>query len=240
METRSEVDRLQEVYRQYALRGFGQSKWSDANRGNQAVRDEWRFKLRSMLQKAGFFPLENRRILDVGCGTGDRLAELQQWGASPRNLFGIDLILDRIRVARQNHPDLTFQAANAETLPFADEAFDLVAVFTVFTSILNPRMAANICDQIRRVLKSGGAVIWYDFRMHSPLNGQVRSISRKQIQSLFPDFKLSLETLSLLPPLARRLGRLTGLLYSPLNSVPFLRSHYLGVLTKPGSALRSK
>lgn len=233
METRSEVDRLQEVYREYAVRGFGQSKWSPANKGNQAVRDECQRRLRELLDQAGFFPLERRRILDVGCGAGERLAAFEDWGARPENLFGVDLIPERIRAARKNYPQITFELANAEELPFADGTLDLVTVFTVFTSILDRRMAANVCREINRALVPGGAVVWYDFRMHNPLNRHVRGISHLQIQNLFPGFMMKLETISLLPPLARRLGRLTNLLYPPLSSVPFLRSHYLGVLLKP-------
>jgi SAM-dependent methyltransferase len=233
METRSEVDRLQEVYREYAVRGFGRTKWSPANEGNRAIGDECQRQLRELLERAGFFPLEKRRILDVGCGSGERLAAFQDWGARPENLLGIDLIPDRIRAARKNHPQLNFELANAETLPFADGRFDLVTVFTVFTSILDRRMAANIRREIVRVLAAGGAVVWYDFRLNNPLNRHVRGISRRQIQNLFPGFELNLKTISLLPPLARLLGPLTNLLYPPLSSIPFLRSHYLGILTKP-------
>lgn len=233
METRSEVDRLQAVYREYTVRGFGQSKWSSANQGNQAIRDECQRQLRELLRQTGFFPLENRRVLDVGCGTGERLAAFADWGARPKNLYGVDLIPERISAARKNYPQLTFELANAEKLSFADGAFDLVAVFTVFTSILNREMAANVSREIVRVLAFGGAVVWYDFRLNNPLNRHVRGISRKQIQALFPGFKLNLKSISLLPPLARRLGRLTNRLYPPLSSVPFLRSHYFGILTKP-------
>jgi ubiquinone/menaquinone biosynthesis C-methylase UbiE len=233
METRAEVDRLQEVYRDYAIRGFGKSKWSPANRGNQAILNECHRKLREALEKAGFFPLETRRILEVGCGTGSRLAAFEEMGAQPENLFGVDLIPDRINAARQLYEGITFKLANAEALPFADGSFDLVAVFTVFTSILNRQMMANVSREITRVLNAGGGVIWYDFRMNNPVNRHVRGILRKQIRNLFPDFRLNLQTISLLPPLARRLGRLTNLLYPPLSSVPFLRSHYLGILTKP-------
>lgn len=233
METRSEVNRLQEVYRGYAVRGFGQSKWSPANAGNQAIRDECQRKLRELLEKSNFFPLKNRRILDVGCGAGERLATFENWGARPQNLFGVDLIPERIHAARKNHPQITFELANAEALPFADGGFDLVTVFTVFTSILHPAMAANVSREIIRVLAAGGAVAWYDFRLDNPLNRHVRGFSRRRVQNLFPDFKLNLEAISLLPPLARRLGPLTDRLYPPLSSIPFLRSHYLGLLKKP-------
>src|SRR5215471_2494403 len=112
METRSEVERIQRVYRDYAVRGFWRSKWSINNRGNQAVLDECRLKLHALLGKVGFFPLYHRRILDIGCGTGERLAALEDFGAQPGNLFGIDLIPDRISVARQNHPEISFETVN--------------------------------------------------------------------------------------------------------------------------------
>ena len=233
METRSEVDRLQAVYREYAVRGFGHSKWSPANRGNQEVRDECRSKLRALLRENGFFPVQSRRILDVGCGGGDRLAEFAAFGARPENMFGVDLMADRIAAARKNHPEIAFALANAEALPFADGAFDLVTVFTVFTSILDTHMATNVSSEITRVLAPGGGVVWYDFRLRSPFNRHVRGISRRQIQALFPGYRMNLQSLSLLPPLARRLGRLTPWLYPRLSAVPFLCSHYLGILRKP-------
>ena len=233
METPSEVHRLQEVYRQYAVRGLGQTKWSLTNKGNQALRDECQRMLRTLLEQAAFVPLQNRRILDLGCGTGEHLAAFEDLGASSENLVGVDLIPERIQAARANYPRIAFLLANAEQLPFADGVFDLVAVFTVFSSILDPRMTTNVCRELNRVLISGGGLVWYDFRMHNPLNNHVRGISRKQILRLFPGFETHLETISLLPPLARRLGRLTRWLYLPLSSASFLRSHYLGILKKP-------
>lgn len=232
METRSEVDRLREVYRQYATCGFGESKWSNANRGNQALQDERVRKTRQLLQRAGFFPFADRRILDVGCGTGQLLGMFAEWGAKPENLFGVDLIAERIRSAQLNYPRITFKLANAESLPFADHAFDLVVAFTVFTSILDRNMTANICSEINRLLSPGGGILWYDFRVANPLNRHVRGLSRKRIQRLFPGFAVALEAISLLPPLARHLGSLTNRLYAPLGCVPFLRTHLLGLLIK--------
>ena len=233
METHSEVERLQHVYREYNLRGLGRSKWSPANRGNQAIRDECQARLGEALRRSGFLPLTNRRVLDVGCGSGARLAAFEDMGAHAENLFGIDLIPERINAARNNYEGITFKLANAESIPFGDGLFDLVAVFTVFTSILNPQMAANVSAEITRVLTPGGGVIWYDFRMNNPANRNVHGISRRQIRKLFPGFKLNLERISLLPPLARRLGRMTNLLYPVMSSFPFLRTHYLGILIKP-------
>ena len=145
---------------------------------------------------------------------------------------GVDLIAGRIRAAQRNYPDLAFHLANAESLPATARSFDLVLVFTVFTSILDPRMAANICGEIDRVLAPGGGVLWYDFRIHNPWNRNVRGFNRARIRGLFPGYRHSLRSITLLPPLARRLGRFTPLLYCRLSAWPFLRTHYLGLLTK--------
>jgi SAM-dependent methyltransferase len=233
MQVHSEVERLKLVYRKYGERGLGRTKWSATNRGNQAIRREREQKLKELLERAGYFPLNSKNILDVGCGTGEILAGFEAWGARPENLFGVDLLADRIRRAKEYFPAMNFQEANAETLPFANGLFDLVIVFTVFTSILDPQMTHNLSREINRVLHSGGAVVWYDFRMNNPLNPHVQGISRQDIRQLFPEFDASMIPITLLPPLARRLGSLTDLLYPCFASFPFLRSHYLGLLVKP-------
>ena len=109
METRAEVDRLREVYQHYAASGFGNSKWSSANRGNQAIQGERQLKTRQLLERSGFFPLTDRRILDVGCGGGEQLGLFADWGAKPENLFGVDLLPARIRTAKLNFPRIAFQ-----------------------------------------------------------------------------------------------------------------------------------
>ena len=73
METLAEVNRLREVYRQYAACGFAEAKWSNLNKGNQAIQTERERKTRELLRRSGFFPLSSQRILDVGCGTGKQL-----------------------------------------------------------------------------------------------------------------------------------------------------------------------
>ena len=130
----------------------------------------------------------------------------------------------------------SFCRANAEQLGFPDGAFDLVLLFTVFTSILDDRMARSVAREVERVLKPGGAVVWYDFRYDNPWNPNVRGMTKATIRSLFADFELKLQMVTLLPPLARRLGRATSILYPVLAAVPLLRTHYLGLLVKPKEA----
>jgi SAM-dependent methyltransferase len=228
-----EVERLAAVYRKYRQeRGF-QAKWSPANPGNRAIARERQGLLTSLLQAHGFFPLAGRRILDVGCGGGTILASFKDLGAAAEDLYGVDLIPEGVALAREAFPDIHFQVGNAENLAFQSNYFDLVLLFTVFSSILDIRMARNVSREVSRVLKPGGAIVWYDFIYNNPGNPHVRGIKRANLAELFPEFQLGLHKITLFPPLARRLGPLTAVLYRPLAALPCLRTHYLGLLHKP-------
>ena len=233
MSTDHEVERLKKVYQSYRASGIAQTLWSETNPGNRAILQERTRVLQQTLKAAGFFPLTNHRILDIGCGCGRVLADFVQWGASPQNLYGIDLLAERIKVAQQGFPELHFQQGNAERIDYQDASFDLVILFTVLSSILDDRMAYNVAGETQRVLKPGGFVLWYDFRYNNPQNPHTRGMTRQRIRQFFPDFELRLGMITLLPPLARRLGSLTSVLYPLLALVPLLRTHYLGLLVKP-------
>jgi ubiquinone/menaquinone biosynthesis C-methylase UbiE len=175
-------------------------------------------------------------VLEVGCGSGGGLRTLLALGATPARVCGVDLLPDRIAEARKAFPECRLAVGNAEHLEYSSQSFDLVVAFTVFSSILSDEMARNLASEISRVLRPGGDMLWFDFRVNNPWNKQVRGVSRRQLRSLFPGFKGSLVSICLLPPLARRLGRWTAMLYPVLAGLPFLRTHWLGLLTKPPAA----
>jgi ubiquinone/menaquinone biosynthesis C-methylase UbiE len=175
-------------------------------------------------------PLSECRILDVGCGSGRVMNWLAQHGASPRKMVGIDLQADRIALARRSYPDLTFIEGTGEVLPFPGREFDIVLAFTLFSSVTDPIIARQISVEIAYALKPGGVILWYDMRYPNPANPNLRAMTLPRIRQLFPGFTLELESLTLLPPLAERLGSLTDALYPILASIPPLRSHYFGLL----------
>ena len=230
---RCEVERLQAVYQSYGQDQTVYQRWAASNPGNRAVVGQRTRRLKRLLHHGGFLPLTRYRVLDAGCGGGSVLAELQDWGAVSGNLYGVDLLPERIELARRQFPHLHFQQANAEQLDFPDGSFDLVFLFTVFTSILDKQMAGNVANEVTRILKPGGGVVWYDFRYNNPRNTNVRGVSKPTIRQLFPNFIVRLQPITLLPPLARRLGPSTPLLYPVLSLVPWLQTHYLGLLRKP-------
>jgi ubiquinone/menaquinone biosynthesis C-methylase UbiE len=222
----AEVSRIQAAYAERART----HKSVDDNPGRLRMIEERTERMASMLDKWLDRPLPDARILDVGCGTGDVLGWFYKRGASPKNLFGIDLVPERIEAARNRYPDFTLLEGSAEQLPFPDQCFDVVLAFTLFSSILDQVMARRIARNIRRVLSGRGIVLWHDLRYPNPWNRNIRGMTRRKIQELFTSFALELSPIYVLPPLARHLGRLTDQLYPLLGSIRLLRSHYCGVL----------
>jgi len=225
----NEAERIAGVYREPALRDG--ARWDLRNPGNRAILAERRDHMKRLLQRQGWLPLGDRKVLDVGCGGGAELAWFRELGTS--SLTGIDLLPERVEAARKAYPDIDFRVANAEHLEFPDQSFDVVLAFTLFTSILDPQMAANVAREIQRVLRGGGGLLWYDFRYDNPANKNVRGVGARRVRELFGDLEGQLETVTVIPPLARRLGPLTAAGYPLLAALPPMRSHLLGLLLKP-------
>lgn len=225
----SETERIARAYRELKEHS---ERWNQRNTGNQAILAERRKLTTRLLERQGWLPLGDRDVLEVGSGRGGELAWLRELGASSRHLAGIDLLPDRVAAASRAYPDFDFRAGNAEQLPYADASFDLALAMTVFSSIFDRSMAANVAREIVRVLRPGGALLWYDFRYNSPANRDVHGISAARVRELFPSLQGELVGLTLLPPLARRLGPLARVGYPALAWVPPLRSHLLGLLLK--------
>lgn len=70
-----------------------------------------------------YFPDEECRILDLGCGTGRTTAPLAEREYS---VVGVDLMPSLIEKARETHPQLSFQVGDATELEFPDETFGAV------------------------------------------------------------------------------------------------------------------
>jgi ubiquinone/menaquinone biosynthesis C-methylase UbiE len=227
----TEAERIARAYRE--LEASAGSRYDLHNKGNQMVLAERRSLTKKLLVSAGWVPLGERRVLEVGCGTGTELAWLLNLGASPSRLAGVDLLPDRVASARAAFPQLEFHLGNAEHLDFADASVDLVMALTVFSSILDDSMASNVAAEIQRVMRPGGALLWYDFRYDNPGNRNVRGVGARRVRGLFPRLEGRLHSVTVLPPLVRRLGPLAPAAYPVLAVAPPLRSHLLGLLRKP-------
>jgi len=230
VESVEEIRMIEMAYAERERTLPGTIKRDTANPGNQWLAREHRERLGEILSTRLERPLRECRILDVGCGYGGLLGWFHERGVPAENLFGLDLLPNRINAARATYPEFTLLHANAERFDFPDESFDLMAAFTVFSSILDFGMASNVAENMRRALKPDGAVAWYDMRYPNPFNGHLQAMTPRRIRKLFPSFAMELESISLPPPLARRLGKFTDQTYPLLASAAPLRSHYIGLL----------
>jgi ubiquinone/menaquinone biosynthesis C-methylase UbiE len=220
----SEALRVRDAYT--TIRTFEQRMCNRGFRRLTKERDAAMAKLLANLKK----PIEDCRVLDLGCGTGYVTNWFHVHGVPRHQIVGVDILHDSIRTARQAYPHLTFLEGNGEHLPFLEGTFDLVICFTLFSSILDNGVAKRVAAEAERVLTKDGEVMWRDMRYPNPWNKHIRPMTRTMIRDLFPGHKGKLKSVTLLPPLAERLGNFTNMLYPLLVSIPFLRSHYFGLL----------
>ena len=92
------------------------------------------------------------RLLDAGCGAGMALRLAADLGAA---VSGIDASAALLEVARDRLPGVTLEHGDLETLPFEDDAFDVVTGFNSFQYAANPVAALA---EARRVTRPGGRV----------------------------------------------------------------------------------
>jgi ubiquinone/menaquinone biosynthesis C-methylase UbiE len=186
------------------------------------------------LRAHGLSNLATAKILEVGCGSGFWLNEFIKWGARPENLTGVDLLADRIEKAKRDCPArVRLECRNAAQLNFPDSSFDLVLQSTVFTSILDGDLRRAIAREMIRIAKNGGMILWYDFHVPNPRNANVQPVRRKEIYRLFPSCRMRLQRITLAPPIVRLLAPRCWLACWALSKIPWLCTHYLGVIQKP-------
>jgi SAM-dependent methyltransferase len=189
-----------------------------------------------LLHRHGVFPKAGDPVLEIGFGRLGWLADLLGWGLRCFDLHGIELDRSRAEVARAAFSGADLRVGDAASMAWADGSFKLVVASTVFSSILDRAVRQNVAEEIHRVLKPGGAVLWYDFRVDNPANPNVKGISRLELRSLFKEFDRHVRSVTLAPPIARQLAPVSWALATALESIPMLRTHLLGVLVKPTDA----
>ncbi len=91
-------------------------------------------------------------VLEVGCGTGRWLAELQP---VVRGVYGLDLSHGMLRHALQRKGQFHVTCGQASRLPFPDTVFDIVFCVNAFHHFDQPHL---FLSEARRVLRPHGAM----------------------------------------------------------------------------------
>ena len=112
-----------------------------------------------------------KKVLEVGCGTGEFTKRIVQSGA---DITAIDISPDLLEVARETITNVTvrFHIQNVEKLDFEDGCFDVV----IGSSILHHLNLKPALKEIYRVLKIGGVVVFTEPNMVNPQIWMERNI----------------------------------------------------------------
>jgi 2-polyprenyl-3-methyl-5-hydroxy-6-metoxy-1,4-benzoquinol methylase len=90
-----------------------------------------------------------RTLLDVGCGEG---VLTEQWAERFERVVGVDLEHPALRREwkRRARPSLEFRAAEATSLPFAADEFDVVCAIEVLEHVPDPAAALEEMARVAR------------------------------------------------------------------------------------------
>lgn len=106
--------------------------------------------------------LKGKRVLEIGFGTGWLMNEFVSAGAE---VHGIDLSRSHEGLCRYRFRDrpVTLQVASAESIPYPEGTFDLVAAWGVLHHAADD---ARCYEEVRRVLKPCGRAFLMLYRRH--------------------------------------------------------------------------
>jgi SAM-dependent methyltransferase len=95
-------------------------EWTNDVRGGKVFSHDY-IEKPAMLSKLP--DLQGKRVLCIGCGSGDECKELADRGAQ---VVGIDNSVELIKIAKQSFPDIEFAVMDMQELDFPKESFDFV------------------------------------------------------------------------------------------------------------------
>lgn len=226
-----EINDIRKIYSQRKENGLDR-RYDIANPAQRCMVEERFDKAVALLSKfIGELQSFQGCVLDVGCGHGDWLVRLLELGLPVTRLSGVDLIEERIETASRRLPGADLRCVEG-ALPFPDGRFNLLTAFTVFSSIPSRTGQMRLASEMLRVASPNALILLYDFRYPNPFNLNVHPMTQRRWSDLFPGCRRKVESLTLLPPLARALYPGWPGLAQRLARVPLLRSHQLTLVFK--------
>jgi ubiquinone/menaquinone biosynthesis C-methylase UbiE len=123
------------------------------------------------------------KVVDVCCGTGAQVLEYERRGIVAT---GIDISPSMLKIAtrnmkRQKAVNVSFQLADATSLPLPDGYFDYASISLGLHDKEKP-IRYQIISEMKRVVEQDGALILVDFQVPLPRN--VWAVSARAIEFL--------------------------------------------------------
>ena len=105
-------------------------------------------------------PVKNKKILDIGCGTGRNSIKLAKKGA---NVTGIDFSKNMLEIAKKKakmvNLKISFKIGRVTNLPFSNNSFDKVTCNLTLSHVKNLNKALK---EMKRVVKKNGIIVISD------------------------------------------------------------------------------
>lgn len=121
------------------------------------------------------------RVLDLACGAGRHLAELQRMGY---RAVGLDLSFRLLDAARERAKGAPLVRGDMRILPFQAEAFDVAtSYFTSFGYFDDEAGDLRVLAEVRRVLAPGGAFL-LDFMNAGAVVENLRREDRRTVSGV--------------------------------------------------------
>lgn len=226
LEPLSDIDRLRNEYADRQSRLSESKIYSLFNLATLFVVQQRERAVMKALKHQNIEEINNKQILEIGCGGGGVLSEFLRYGANSHQLVGIDLLFNRLGDAHKRLSLSSLVNADGQALPFSSGSFDLVMQFTAFSSLLDDGVKENIAKDMLRVLKPNGLILWYDFWLN-PFNKQTKGIRPNEIRTLFSNCSFRFYKITLAPPIARRIIPISWGMALFLESLKVFNSHWL-------------
>ncbi len=129
--------------------------------------------------------IEGKRVLDLGCGSGDLSVLMAERGAS---VTGVDISDERIKICGERYGDIEnpeFHTADGSDLrDMEDRSFDRVVMNMVLLNVPMDEKVRRIFREVSRVLADDGYLIFTDL---NPICLMIPETSA-ETQSYPPDF----------------------------------------------------
>jgi SAM-dependent methyltransferase len=118
--------------------------------------------------------VDRKKILDMGCGYGTTTNYLRQMDY---DAVGIDYSEEAIAEAKRRFPKGNYLFANAESMPFENETFDVIILRDALHHFVGEADFEKVKKEIIRVSKPNATMIFFDPNIN-PILKLMRKISK--------------------------------------------------------------
>ncbi len=117
-------------------------------------------------------PKDSESVLEVGCGAGYSLVDLQKFFKENTLFSACDIDPELVRLAKEKNPGVNCEVASIYELPYEDKSFDTVVCLEVLEHLEDPRKALSELARVSKkyvIISTPNEPIW---RMLNCLRGK--------------------------------------------------------------------